>query len=107
MEFENNNAVTDEQRQLAQTKQVTLQPMNPFLKLEDNTIQVATSEENHANISTDTENTANASSLLQPSADSSHTTSSPERASRTPKITLIVSGLLIVLIATTVVFINL
>lgn len=57
MEFENDSPVTDDQRSLAQAKHITVQPMNPFLKPEDNKIDVP-SDQMIANVDRDTETTA-------------------------------------------------
>ena len=71
MELENPSSspatITDEQRLLAQTKKVTIQPMNPFLKRDD-APDAITINETHRNIGKDTENTAEDTSLVQPSA---------------------------------------
>lgn len=70
MEFENPtsspSSVTDEQRLLAQTKQVTLKPLNPFLKPEDAPDPIVVNEI-HSNVDRDTENTSEKSHLMQPS----------------------------------------
>lgn len=57
MEFEPDSPITDDQRKLAETRRVTVQPMNPFLKPEDNTVDVP-SDKMIANVDRDTETTA-------------------------------------------------
>lgn len=66
MEFEKAEIVDDEQRLLAQTKQVTLQPLDPFLKPEDAPDPIVMNE-THSNIARDNENTAENQSTIQPS----------------------------------------
>ncbi|MDB5177709.1 MAG: hypothetical protein JWO61_92 [Candidatus Saccharibacteria bacterium] len=66
MEFEPEPAITDEARLRAQTKQVTLQPADPFLKPEDTPNPITTAE-THRNIEPDSEDTADSSRLVQPS----------------------------------------
>jgi len=57
MEFEPDEPVSDEARQLAQTKKVTLQPADPFLRPKDLPDPIAINE-THRNIPPDSEDTA-------------------------------------------------
>ena len=66
MEFEKDETVDEKQRILAQTKQVTLQPLDPFLKPDDIPDPIVTNE-THSNIDRDNENTAQNGSSIQPS----------------------------------------
>jgi hypothetical protein len=67
MEFEPNQTITDEARILAQTKKVTLNPVDPFLKPEDTPDPILVPE-THANIDQDSESTGDASHLIKPSS---------------------------------------
>ena len=67
MEFETNEAPTDDARILAQTKQVTLQPIDPFLKPEDAPDPIVISE-TRVTVESESENTADSSQLITPSA---------------------------------------
>lgn len=66
MEFEKDEPVNEQQRQLAQTKQVTLHPLDPFLKPEDAPDPIVVNE-THSNIEQDNENTGQTQSIVQPS----------------------------------------
>lgn len=66
MEFEKDEAVTDERRILAQMRKVELQPLDPFLKPEDAPDPIVMNE-THRNVSRDNENTAEDGSIIQPS----------------------------------------
>jgi hypothetical protein len=76
MEFEPEAPIKEEDRLLAQTKMLTLQPANPFLKPVDAPGPVRPTEI-HANITPDSENTANGAELIRPSVGSTtkHSTS--------------------------------
>lgn len=71
MEFDppqkTNSAVSDDERIAAETRQKTLNPMNPFIKPEDIPDPIAVNTP-QANIQRDSEDTAQAESLLQPSS---------------------------------------
>lgn len=67
MEFEPNQPITDEARILAQTKKVTLNPVDPFLKPEDTPDPILVPE-THANIDQDSETTGDSSHLINPSS---------------------------------------
>jgi hypothetical protein len=73
MEFEKDETINDEQRILAQTRQVTLQPLDPFLKPEDAPDPIVMNE-THGNIDRDNENTAQNQSVIQPSQGVLNTT---------------------------------
>lgn len=88
MEFEPEATVSNEARLLAQTKQLTLQPDNPFLKPQD-TPDPITITETHANILPDTENTSNSTSLIHASEKTTINTNTAS-ASRAPLIAGIV-----------------
>ena len=66
MEFEKDETINDAQRILAQTKQVTLQPLDPFLKPEDAPDPIVMNE-THGNVDRDNENTAQNTGIIRPS----------------------------------------
>ena len=66
MEFEHDAVITDEQRILAATKVVVIEPININIVIDD-AIEPPTIKETHANVDRDTENTATATTLVQPS----------------------------------------
>jgi len=66
MEFEPDEPVSDEARLLAQTKKVTVQPADPFLRPKDLPDPIAINE-THRNIARDSEDTATlAAEVAQP-----------------------------------------
>ena len=64
-EFEAPNEITDEQRQRAATRQMTVTPMDPFLQRE--AMPTVTILETHSNVERDSEDTSHPDHLLQPS----------------------------------------
>lgn len=66
MEFENNTAITDEQRILAATKLMVIEPINARIVI-DEALEPPTIKEVHPNVDRDSENTATTSTLVQPS----------------------------------------
>ncbi|MEP6710349.1 MAG: hypothetical protein ABJA64_01370 [Candidatus Saccharibacteria bacterium] len=66
MEFEKDTAITDEQRVLAATKNLTIEPLNSNIIREEE-IDPPTIKETHANIGRDVEDTSPGGNLMQPS----------------------------------------
>ena len=67
MEFEKDTAITDEQRVLAATKNLTIEPLNNDIT-RDEEIEPITIKEMQANIGRDVEDTSPDGNLMQPSA---------------------------------------
>lgn len=70
MEFENNQPTDDEQRRLAETKKITLQPLHAGVMpdpLPDAEISAHNAQETSANTSNDSEDTSAPQQLVQPS----------------------------------------
>lgn len=71
MEFEKDPTITDEQRILAATKTVTIQPISANIILEE-TAEPVTINERQPNLERDSEDTAARNTLLQPSKGENH-----------------------------------
>lgn len=84
------NAVPDEERIAAETRQKTLNPMNPFIKPEDVPDPIAVNTP-QANIQRDSEDTAHAESLVQPSSGVQPTPPSSSSKSRILLIGLVLA----------------
>lgn len=95
MEFEvdkkPDTGVSDDQRRLAQSRSVTIQPADPFLKPDDAPDPI-TVKETHSNIDRDSENTAFQESLIMPSKGTT-TVPTKRHANRLP---VIISSIIIV-----------
>jgi len=94
MEFEPDAPITDEDRQRAQIKKVTVQPADPFLKPTDLPNPI-TLNETHPNIAPESEDTAAASELVQPSAGTLTQSSKPFHHTTAFKVLAISFSLLI------------
>ncbi len=96
MEFEADKkvdtGVSDEQRRLAQTRSVTIQPADPFLKPDDTPDPIIV-KETHSNIDRDSENTAIQESLIMPSKGS---TPNPIAARHGNRLPVIIGSIIIV-----------
>ena len=94
MEFEPEPTVTNEARLLAQTKRMTLQPADPFLKPEDTPNPIVV-DEIQPNIEPETENTGDASRLVQPSHGNLTQPNDKPPLSMSFKITMFITSIIV------------